>query len=248
MGSRLSYWQPHYMAPEQYTRGVEYSHYVDFWAAAVMHHEMLTGEPPAGQVLTGQAPEVLRGVGFIDEVTADLLQRMLTVDRSQRLGCGDTGLSDIMAHPYFAGVDWERLERKEVPGPLLDSRGANFRQLGKDDVAGARTISTRHPATFTAALDHVSEASEASDGHEGRDGREGRVAVAFDTAFKSAISLANSSTCHARHEVMPLSTAPTALQGAAGLSSSELRAAPVGTEETTMASSEQGSVKSLKVD
>ena len=34
------------MAPEQYTRGVEYSHYVDFWAAAVMHHEMLTGEPP----------------------------------------------------------------------------------------------------------------------------------------------------------------------------------------------------------
>ena len=230
------------MPPEQCTPGVEYSHYVDFWAAAVMHHEMLTGEPPAGSMNIGQAPEVIRGLGFMDDVVADMLQRMLIPDRSQRLGCGDTGLADIMAHAYFAGVDWERLERKEAPGPLVDSRGANFRQLGGHDIAGARTISTRHPATFTAALDHEREA------------REAREAVALDAALEieSVVSLAsssNTSTCVARHEVTPPSTAPSDSGGSDGLSSSELRAAPIGTDETMApASSEKGLVKTLKVD
>ena len=89
---------PSYMAPEQFS-GMEYSYYVDFWAAAVMLHEMLTGHT------TGRydEPEVL-DCGLMDAAAADMLTRMLHLDRGERLGCGDNGLAEIMSHAYFAEV------------------------------------------------------------------------------------------------------------------------------------------------
>lgn len=43
-----------------------------------------------------------------DEVTIDLLRRLLDKDRTTRLGAGQSGYKEIMAHPYFAGIDWQR--------------------------------------------------------------------------------------------------------------------------------------------
>jgi hypothetical protein len=214
------------MSPEQFT-GVEYSFYVDFWAAAVMQHEILSGSSPSGSY---QKPEVMRGDGFIDDVAADMLERMLIPDPNQRLGYGDTGLADIVAHAYFAGVDWERLERKELPGPLLDSEGKNLRRLDGIDVADARTISTMHPATFTAALD----------------GCELPDPAAPDAALDAAGPLTNDTTCVRRGTKEPINSGVGSMQE--GFASGALSAAPMGTDETTAAPAQGLTQTRSKVD
>jgi len=137
---------PIYMPPEQFNRD-GYSYYVDFWAAAVMLHEMLTGSD-TGPCLD---PKVLEE-GFMDATAAHLLRRMLVPDRSRRLGCAEGDLERIMSDAYFEGhgskaaIDWDRLERKEIAGPLVANEAL------ESSAINARTIKRGHPATFSKAF------------------------------------------------------------------------------------------------
>jgi len=53
--------------------------------------------------------------------SASLLTGLLAKDPAARLGCGGGGLSEIMRHPFFAGVDWVAMEHKQVPPPFKPS-------------------------------------------------------------------------------------------------------------------------------
>jgi hypothetical protein len=52
------------------------------------------------------------------ENTVDVITRFLDVNEVTRLGAGNTGVSDIKKHPYFANIDWELLEQKHVEPPF----------------------------------------------------------------------------------------------------------------------------------
>jgi hypothetical protein len=41
----------------------------------------------------------------------------MTRPPNKRLGCGPGGEEAIKEHPFFASIDWEALEKKEVPAP-----------------------------------------------------------------------------------------------------------------------------------
>jgi hypothetical protein len=41
----------------------------------------------------------------------------MTRPPNKRLGCGPGGAEAIKEHPFFASIDWEALEKKEVPAP-----------------------------------------------------------------------------------------------------------------------------------
>ena len=113
---------PAYMAPEMLRdirhsggNGEEYSYWVDFWAAAVLLHEILTGS----DIGIASHPEIMTDAEMMDEASIDLLQGMLNPDRTKRLGCSADGdpagrISDVKDHQYFAGLDWDRVLRKEV--------------------------------------------------------------------------------------------------------------------------------------
>ena len=123
-----------YMAPEV-LEGRAYAFEVDFWAMAVMMHEMLTlctvGSHRQPQIDTDElAPDA-----------TDLLTRMLAVDRASRLGSGPTGGGDIMAHAYFVTVDFSRLLGKSEPGPLVSE------QLTLQAPPHASSLRHRHPFT-----------------------------------------------------------------------------------------------------
>lgn len=48
----------------------------------------------------------------------DLIEKLLVVDSTRRLGCMRNGVADIKHHPWFRGVDWNGLLNKIYVGPL----------------------------------------------------------------------------------------------------------------------------------
>lgn len=120
---------PNYMSPEIWRGDAHgYSYEVDWWAMAVMLHEMLTGDSIG--VCRDQQPEIL--VAQIDEPQAiDLLTSMLRWDLTSRLGFDDQLGEAIQAHPYFAEhIDFGALLRKEIRGPLLVEDDALPERIG----------------------------------------------------------------------------------------------------------------------
>lgn len=51
------------------------------------------------------------------EATA-ILKGFMTKPVNQRLGCGPHGADDIRRHPFFAPIDWAKLERREIAPPF----------------------------------------------------------------------------------------------------------------------------------
>lgn len=49
----------------------------------------------------------------------DLISGLCTVDTSKRLGNISGGASRVKSHPWFSTIDWDRLYRREVNGPIV---------------------------------------------------------------------------------------------------------------------------------
>ncbi len=84
---------------------------------------MLTGLPPfqcQTEYLIFQKIQKLEYCfheGF-DEHAKDLIGRLLVIEPSERLGANDgTYYTSIRAHPYFAGIDFDRLHESSPPVP-----------------------------------------------------------------------------------------------------------------------------------
>lgn len=57
-----------------------------------------------------------------------LLRSLLVLQRAHRLGSGlgNHGVDAIKSHPFFRGVDWTKMSRKEIPAPFVpDMRNLN---------------------------------------------------------------------------------------------------------------------------
>ncbi|KAJ1636515.1 kinase-like domain-containing protein, partial [Pavlovales sp. CCMP2436] len=110
---------PDYMSPE-ILLGTGHDARVDWWSLGVVLFELIVGVTPFnapsapevfGNILRGnvQWPEGAER-SFSPEVR-DLIGRLLTQDPEQRLGAG--GAAEVKAHPFFDGVEWESLQRRE---------------------------------------------------------------------------------------------------------------------------------------
>ncbi|MCO5579988.1 hypothetical protein L7F22_033855 [Adiantum nelumboides] len=103
-----------YIAPEM-IRGTGHDFGVDWWALGVLLFEMAHASTPfSGAVSKETFRNVLyREPAFpgitSDSPLSDLIKKLLTKDCSRRLGAYG-GASEIKAHPFFAGVQWDGLE------------------------------------------------------------------------------------------------------------------------------------------
>lgn len=126
-----------YMAPEVLTkRG--YSAPVDFWSLGILAYELMFGKRPfRGRTNTALTNSILHEpLQWPDDAgekcSAEGMQAikgLLERDPNRRLGYrpGGGGLDDLKAHPWFRGIDWEKLRKKEVVPPFEpDSKRANF--------------------------------------------------------------------------------------------------------------------------
>jgi len=106
---------PEYLAPEV-LKGQGHGCPVDWWSLGTLIYEMFTGLPPFysqninimyQKILNGE----LRFPDFMSPDACDLLEGFLTRDPAKRLG---SDFNQVKNHPFFKGIDWDKLERKEI--------------------------------------------------------------------------------------------------------------------------------------
>lgn len=135
-----------YMAPE-IIKGEGHGREVDWWSLGVLLYEMLCARlpfvPPTQRPAKGKKGKdgkmgpgtdeykaevkkrILNGkvqwpkgkfVAVLSPAAKNLIQRLLAKSPDQRL----TGEA-VMQHEWFKGIDWGKLERREIPSPLRSS-------------------------------------------------------------------------------------------------------------------------------
>ena len=111
-----------YMAPEVLLQS-GHGKGVDWWCLGLLLHEMLSGKHPFqgrshAETLQNMVYHEPKMHARVPPAGADLARRLLTKDPSQRIASSALGALELRAHPFFAHLDWEDVERKEWPAPL----------------------------------------------------------------------------------------------------------------------------------
>lgn len=114
---------PEYLAPEILNR-TGHGKAVDWWTVGAILFEMLTGLPP---FYTPNREELFEKIRFytlkyptyLSQNVRSLLDGLFKKDPEKRLGGGTNDADEIKSHPWFEGLDWDALYRKEIPAPFV---------------------------------------------------------------------------------------------------------------------------------
>jgi serine/threonine protein kinase len=130
--TKAAYGSPAYMAPEVWM-GIPYSYEADFWSVGVLMYFLLVGRFPFDLDSCKDDSEIRDaifwapfnlswdqdGVDRVDSVALDFMERMLKKASTRRLT-----VDEMKGHPYFDGVDFEKVKAREYPGPMADKVSA----------------------------------------------------------------------------------------------------------------------------
>ncbi|KAL2082289.1 hypothetical protein ACEWY4_022107 [Coilia grayii] len=115
---------PDYIAPE-IIEEKPYGHSVDWWALGVLLYEMLSGHAPfeaetEDELFECISREKVVYSSWLSSEAEDILKGLLTKDPECRLGCVERegGEEAITSHPFFAGLDWNSLKKRELEPPF----------------------------------------------------------------------------------------------------------------------------------
>jgi len=112
---------PEYLAPEILNRQ-GHGRGVDWWSLGALLYEMLTGLPPfycqdRERLFEKIRKSELHYPASLSSTSKHLLRGLLTKDPTRRLGSGPKDADEIKPHPFFASIDWEKLQRGEIAPP-----------------------------------------------------------------------------------------------------------------------------------
>ena len=112
---------------------------VDFWSLGATIYKLFTNDKPFADFsvrkLIEVAPLYQGDLKFIsryailfqnipkhpniNDVSMDIITKLLNVDETQRLGVGVNGMKELKSHPFFDGIDWEKVECKQLQPPHI---------------------------------------------------------------------------------------------------------------------------------
>jgi serine/threonine protein kinase len=110
------------MAPEKLL-GKGHGREVDFWSLGIIMYEMLVGAPPFYdeshfKIYQKILKEDVQFSCGIDPLSKDLIKRLLCKKQNMRIGSVH-GIKEIMEHPFFNRIDWNKLRRREEKPPII---------------------------------------------------------------------------------------------------------------------------------
>ncbi|CAJ2503746.1 Uu.00g111400.m01.CDS01 [Anthostomella pinea] len=115
---------PEYLAPEV-IQNKGHTTAVDWWALGILIYEFLTGYPPFWhqnpieiykQII--EKPVLFPAEPVISPNAQNVIRSFCTVDRSRRLGNISGGSRPVKSHPFFQGIDWDALYKRQVRPPI----------------------------------------------------------------------------------------------------------------------------------
>ena len=63
------------------------------------------------------------------------MKGLLVQDHTQRLGCGEKGISEILDHPYWRGIEWDLVPLKKFESPCKNLKAPPKRKKDKENLA-----------------------------------------------------------------------------------------------------------------
>ena len=111
---------PDYIAPEVFGQK-GYNETVDWWSCGAILFEMLVGYPPffsdepsitCQKILQWRKTLTIPDEAKLSAEATDILKRLLC-DSENRLGTN--GIQEIKSHPFFRGLNWEKLREMKSP-------------------------------------------------------------------------------------------------------------------------------------
>ncbi|KAJ4893164.1 Serine/threonine-protein kinase AtPK2/AtPK19 [Raphanus sativus] len=106
-----------YMAPE-IVRGKGHDKAADWWSVGILLYEMLTGKPPflgsKGKIQQKIVKDKIKLPPFLSNEAHALLKGLLQKEPERRLGSGPRGAEEIKGHKWFKGMNWKKVEAREV--------------------------------------------------------------------------------------------------------------------------------------
>ncbi|KAI5309918.1 Serine/threonine-protein kinase, partial [Ascosphaera atra] len=112
-----------YLAPEVLLDDQGYTKMVDFWSLGVLVFEMCCGWSP---FYAEDTQQMYKNIAFgkvrfprdaLSTEGRNFVKGLLNRNPKHRMGATNDAL-ELMAHPFFDDVDWEALEKKDVPPPF----------------------------------------------------------------------------------------------------------------------------------
>jgi len=114
-----------YLAPEVF-RNRRYSYSVDWYSLGLVIYEMLSGINPfkmqepdpniqIDKILNSDIPMF----DIFSDEACQLIVGLVQKKPEDRIGCTEEyGAREIKMHPWFRGIDWDKMDRKEIPAPF----------------------------------------------------------------------------------------------------------------------------------
>mmetsp|Transcript_17384 Transcript_17384/g.43293 ORF Transcript_17384/g.43293 Transcript_17384/m.43293 type:complete len:459 (-) Transcript_17384:366-1742(-) len=146
---------PEYLAPEIVELDSDdsnkgYGKEVDWWSLGTVIYEMYFGIPPfystnANEMYRKILKEELKFPARINapDEMKDLIAQLLERDPKRRLGTGPSDIEPIKSHPFFAPLDWKKLEAKEIEATWKPEISSEL------DVSNFDAAFTEEPAVLT---------------------------------------------------------------------------------------------------
>ena len=125
-----------YMAPEvrwAKDRREPYGLSCDWYTVGVLAYEFSAGTVPYAHP-EEDVPQY-RTHDFKDADAESFVRSLLNQDYSQRLGCGPSGINEILDHPYWKGIEWDLVPLKKFESPCKNLKAPAKRKKDKENLA-----------------------------------------------------------------------------------------------------------------
>lgn len=112
-----------YLSPE-YLEKNQFGYFTDYWSLGIAVYRMLYGFAPfTGKSVHQKIAEIKRCRPVfddsVDEVTKEFIGLLLDPEMVLKYSTCEAIEKAIETHPFFAGIDWKMIEKKEYGAPFL---------------------------------------------------------------------------------------------------------------------------------